>query len=186
MSNDAIDAVNSSSHLTLASADLSKLILQITRACNMILKKQVFLGLVVIYFLVFIATSRNPNASELVSIQVGEIPVLVEVAETPNQRQMGLTNRHSLEANEGMLFIFDEEQIVSFWMKNTPLALDIGFFDRNGVLLSYAVMQPLDEKTVHRSPKPALYALEVAQGWFESNKIPIGARLKMGKMLPAN
>lgn len=152
----------------------------------MILKKQVFLGLVVFYFLIFIAIPRNTNASEMVSIYVNEIPIMVEIAETPDQRQVGLTNRRSLGPNEGMLFIFQEEQIQSFWMKNTPLALDIGFFDRSGVLLSYTEMMPLDDKTVHRSPKPALYALEMAQGWFESNKIPIGAQLKIRKMLEAN
>lgn len=145
----------------------------------MILKSQVSLELV--YFLILVSIAGSGSTSESVSIRVGETVAFVEVAETRDQRRIGLMNHRSLTPDGGMLFIYQEEKVLSFWMKNTLLALDIGFFDRDGVLLSYTSMQPIDDKTIHRSRKPALYALEISQGWFKSNKISIGAKLRMKK-----
>ena len=130
-----------------------------------------FMGL---FVLCLIACGRN-EAAEKIPIGVGRVQAFVEIAATDEARQIGLMHRQSLGLNEGMLFIFPEPKILSFWMKNTPLSLDIGFFNREGVfaqIRNYGTKTM--GKTIHRSPAPALYALEMTQGWFHSNKIAVG------------
>jgi len=126
----------------------------------------------------FCLTGCDKNETiELTPIRVGETQAFVEIAATDEARQTGLMQRRSMNLNEGMLFIFSKPKILRFWTKNTPLTLDIGFFDERGVLLKYLTMEPEDERTIHQSPEPALYALEMNEGWFESNRIAVGSRL---------
>ena len=90
--------------------------------------------------------------------------------------QWGLMNRNSLPDGEGMLFIFENEQFLSFWMKNTTIPLSIAFIASDGRILDIKDMRPLDESSV-LSSRPAKYALEVPQGWFDRAGIRTGDRL---------
>ena len=108
----------------------------------------------------------------------------VELASTPTQHARGLMYRSSLGADEGMLFVFSEEAIRNFWMKNTYVALDIAYFDRNKTIIDIQTMSPENmllagEPPSYPSKKPAQYALEMPQGWFARNKISVGARLRI-------
>jgi uncharacterized membrane protein (UPF0127 family) len=110
-------------------------------------------------------------------LTVGGVKVIAEIADTPALRERGLMGRDSLPGNEGMLFVYADEQVRSFWMRNTPLALDIAFVDRNGSILNIETMEPhSDEATL--SVSPAMYALEMAAGWFASNDVGTGARIE--------
>jgi len=110
-------------------------------------------------------------------ITVGGIPISVEIADTPGLRELGLMNRDSLPADYGMLFVYPDELIRSFWMRNTRIPLDIAFIDRNGSIINVEQMQPqTDENTL--SAGPAMYALEMNLGWFEANGVGPGDRLE--------
>jgi uncharacterized membrane protein (UPF0127 family) len=112
-----------------------------------------------------------------VDVRVGGIPISVEIADTPALREQGLMNRDSLPANHGMLFVYADEQMRSFWMRNTKIPLDIAFIDRNGSIVSVEQMEAqTDENTT--SAAPAMYALEMSLGWFEANGVGIGDRLE--------
>jgi uncharacterized protein len=78
-----------------------------------------------------------------------------------------------------LLLVFPEQKIIRLWMLNTSLPLDAGFFDRDGVLVGTVYMKPDGGKRIHRSPAPAVYALEMNRGWFERNGIRPGARLQL-------
>jgi uncharacterized membrane protein (UPF0127 family) len=97
----------------------------------------------------------------------------VELAVTPEQRRQGLMFREQFGEREGMLFVFEEEQTVSFWMRNTPLPLSIAFIDARGVIVHVADMVPYSEAPVP-SRYPVRYALEVNQGAFERAAIEVG------------
>jgi uncharacterized membrane protein (UPF0127 family) len=102
--------------------------------------------------------------------------IQVEIADTPEKRSRGLMYRRSLAPDAGMLFVFPRTQRLTFWMKDTPLALDIGFFDAQGRLLEVRALRPFDTRYV-TSSAPARFALETNAGWFEARGIQPGARL---------
>jgi len=117
------------------------------------------------------ATSSNNN---LISIKVDSILVRIELAQTPNEQEQGLMFREHLPENQGMLFVYPYPQILSFWMRNTFIPLDIAFIDHKGLIVSIQQMEPLVEEKSYVSPVPAQYALEMNQGWFERNNVHVG------------
>ena len=110
--------------------------------------------------------------------------IKVELAETSEQHQHGLMFRKKLNLNEGMLFIFSDEQTRSFWMKNTLIDLDIGYFNNKKVLIDIQQMKA-ENSVMHLNPpaypskQPAMYALEMSKGWFKKNNFPEGTALKI-------
>ncbi len=113
-------------------------------------------------------------------IMVAGKKLVVEVAESNEQHQRGLMERRSLGDNQGMLFVFSDENYQNFWMKNTFIPLSIGFFDAQRKLVDIQDMEPvksvLEIPKSYQSKQLAKYALEVPQGWFLRNKIKINSR----------
>jgi len=72
-----------------------------------------------------------------------------------------------------MLFVFESSRVLSFWMRNTFIPLDIAYIDAAGVIVDIQRMEPLDESKQYISAAPALYALEVNAGWFEKNGVKV-------------
>ena len=106
-----------------------------------------------------------------------DIPFTVEIADTSAKRRKGLMKREVLAIDHGMLFVFEEEKMLSFWMKDTPLPLDIIFFGRDGQYVSHhAGAVPYSEESI-RSVAPAQYALEVNAGLVEEKQIGAGSLL---------
>lgn len=118
----------------------------------------------------------SPQASDV-------IPVLaVEIADTPEERRVGLMNRETLPAGAGMLFLFPEDTEAGFWMKDTLVPLSIAFIDSAGQIIDIQDMEPLDE-TLHNPPGPYKYALEANQGWYDDNGIEVGDSIKVPGVL---
>lgn len=119
----------------------------------------------------------NPSAPKFKNefIQLGHKKVSVEIAETNQQLEYGLMHRTSLKEDQGMLFIFKNEQILSFWMKNTLIDLSIGYFSKKKVLNEVLEMKSTSFLQTnfpsYPSQQPAMYALEMNKGWFSKNKI---------------
>lgn len=139
-----------------------------------------------LFLTLFVMTAVNWSCQPLFTeggktelIHVGDIPLNVEIAATPEIRQRGLMYRKNLPSNEGMLFVFPKSSLQSFWMKNTLIPLDVGFFDDQGFLLEVLTMEPDDGKKIHNSAEPAKYALEVNKGWFRKNNLRRYAKLKL-------
>ncbi len=125
----------------------------------------------------------EPETSQLPTLTIinslGErVPVQVEIADTPEERQTGLMGRTALAEDAGMLFVFDEEQTLSFWMKDTLIPLSIAYINAEGRIVDIQDMQPLDE-TPHPSAEPALYALEVNQGFFLERGVMVGNQVEL-------
>lgn len=103
----------------------------------------------------------------------------VEIASTSQEHAKGLMDRSELCENCGMLFIFDDEDYRTFWMKNTKIPLSIAFVDRNGVINDIQDMKPYQTFPTYSSKYPAKFALEVNQGWFKNNYITVGSKIKL-------
>lgn len=95
----------------------------------------------------------------MINIEINDKVYKVNIATTDEEREQGLQGVSALEENEGMLFIYDEPQEVSFWMYNTPLYLDIIFIDEYGEVISVAVGQPNDQTPI--TEKEVKYVLEL-------------------------
>ncbi len=115
--------------------------------------------------------------------KIGSRTIQAYVADTDSRRSDGLMFITRLPENTGMLFVFEGEQTLSFWMKNTMIPLAIGFIDAKGELVDVQEMEPaksmvtLDVPT-YQSRKPARFALEMNKGWFAKNGIKKGAKLR--------
>lgn len=108
-----------------------------------------------------------------IALTVAGRELSIEVARTETERERGLMGRKNLGQTEGMLFVFDRDEHLEFWMKNTPLPLSIAFLSAEGRILEIRDMQPFDEKTI-RSRYSARYALEMNQGAFQRLGIAVG------------
>ncbi|MBU1087567.1 MAG: DUF192 domain-containing protein [Candidatus Omnitrophica bacterium] len=103
--------------------------------------------------------------------------IFVEVADNLNKRSQGLKGRKFLAKNKGMLFCFEKEGYPQFWMKDTLIPLDIAFINKNKQIIDVQHMAPLDEQLRYSPKSKAIYALEMNEGWFGSNKIGVGDKL---------
>jgi uncharacterized protein len=112
-----------------------------------------------------------------IPVTVGSKIIQAELATTYAERTNGLMGRTSLPDTAGMLFAFAGNQELSFWMKDTPIDLDIAFVDSTKTILNIEGMTANDQVTYHRSAGLARYALEVRRGWFASQGITAGTRL---------
>jgi len=119
------------------------------------------------------------------SVELNGTRVNVEVAAEADQRARGLMYREEIGENWGMLFVYDKQQTLSFWMENTTIPLSIAFIDRDLVVRDIQDMRPLDGKTRHVSSVPVTYALEVNQGWFARNGIRVGTTVAFSPELEA-
>ena len=110
-------------------------------------------------------------------LHIGRQKITVQLATTPLQRQIGLMHRATMPTNEGMLFVFDDDHVQCFWMKNTLLPLTAAFVDAQGTIVNLADMQPHSEQS-HCSSKPVRYVLEMRQGWFRQRGFKAGAQVR--------
>ena len=102
----------------------------------------------------------------------------VEIASTPREHEMGLMFRKSLEKNSGMLFIFSNDEIQFFWMKNTFIPLDMIFISSKLKITDiYYSAKPNNDSTI-ASKAPARFVLEVNAGMADRCKLKNGTKVK--------
>lgn len=102
-----------------------------------------------------------------------EFTVKAEIAEKPEDRNHGFMGRKTIPDGTGMLFVFEKDQILSFWMRNTPHPLSIAYIDSKGKIRNIFDMTPYSTASIV-STVSVRYALEVPQGWYKKNGITEG------------
>lgn len=116
-----------------------------------------------------ITITRNDNSSTIVK---------AELAIKEAERNHGFMERKTIPDGTGMLFVFEKDQILSFWMKNTPHPLSIAYIDSKGTIRDIFNMTPFSLAPI-LSTVSVRYALEVPQGWFEKNNIKEGDKISL-------
>jgi uncharacterized membrane protein (UPF0127 family) len=105
-----------------------------------------------------------------------DLPLRIEIPQTPGEFKTGLMFRESLDTDSGMLFVFDRVAQQSFHMSHTTIPLDIAFIDEEGCIESIKELVPLRREPVYSNAQ-VLYALEVNRGWFAENKVKVGDKI---------
>jgi uncharacterized membrane protein (UPF0127 family) len=121
-----------------------------------------------------------------VVIDVGGVPLEVEVADRDATRQRGYMYRER-PVNSGMLFVYPREQMMGFIMQNVKFDIDIAFMDAGGKILqiermtAFTVDPPRSDGSIRTwdTLYPVQYALEVAAGWFKEHGVGVGAQVKI-------
>ncbi len=145
--------------------------------------KYSFLFFVFFFLLSFSCEGKKLEQKDLfIKKSSGEVVVVkTELAKTEEEQIYGFMNRKNIPDGTGMLFIFTDDRIASFWMKNTPTPLSIAYIDYAGKIKDIFDMTPFSLASVV-STGYVRYALEVPQGWFEREGIEVGDYLDLSSL----
>lgn len=133
-----------------------------------------------LFSLVFLLSCTMPKL--IIQTSHDDVVVSVEVAETQLSHQKGLMFRTDLKDSEGMFFVFEDEKLRSFWMKNTVIPLDIIFISANKKIIDIlenfqpCIAEPCEAYT---SASPAKYVLETNAGFVRKNKISLNDSIRI-------
>jgi len=114
----------------------------------------------------------------------GRHTIDAEIADTPGTRATGLMFRRSLDADAGMLFIYDDPQNITMWMKNTYISLDMIFADAKGKIIRIARDTEPFSTDIIEAGGPAKVVLEVPAGTAKRLKLKRGDRLEHSSVSP--
>ncbi len=129
--------------------------------------------------------AETKTVADYFPIKIGDRTVRLQLAVLPTEQQRGLMERASLGAEDGMLFIYKQPQQMSFWMRNTLIPLDIGFFDAKGELMEVRQMIPHDERPVKSRGLDLQFAIEMNQHWYRDRGVKPGAKLDIAALKEA-
>lgn len=127
-----------------------------------------------------VTDSPNPKLATS-SLRVGNARVVAEVASTETERERGLMFRSALADGEGMLFVFDKDDMLAFWMKNTKLPLSLAYISSDGTIRQIVDLEPESLASVP-SERSVRYALEVPRGWFSRAGVVVGDKVDFGSL----
>ena len=143
--------------------------------------------ILVVFLLIFlISCTKNFSKSlDIISIDNGKklIKINVEIADEDEERMKGLMFKEKLNENDGMLFVFDNEEEQTFWMKNTLIPLDMIFINKNFTIVDIKYAVPCKEEpcALYKSALPAEYVLEVNGHYTVKNNINVGNKVIFNK-----
>ena len=154
-----------------------------TRSHNVRMKR--FIQLILVALICLSATAQEGPQTNLprIKLQLGMYHIDTQLAQTPEQRSIGLMYRAEMPTHEGMLFVFEQASTQCFWMKNTLLPLTAAFVADDGTIVNLADMKPQTTDS-HCSTKPVRFVLEMHQGWFAKKGFKAGTRLSGAPFKP--
>ncbi len=153
--------------------------LRLTHRISLTLRPGRLLALVVVATSLLASAQTTPSPQMLLprtQLRAGMHLLDVQLAQTPQERQIGLMFRKEMPQHEGMLFVFEQPATQCFWMRNTLLPLTAAFVADDGTIVNLADMKPQTDDS-HCSTKPVRFVLEMNQGWFAKRNIQSGYKL---------
>lgn len=145
--------------------------------------KKIF-AIFLIIFLIGCVKNSGKNFNEII-IDNGSklIKINIEIADDNNERMKGLMFREKLDENAGMIFIFENEEYQTFWMKNTLIPLDMIFIDKDFKIINIEHAVPCNQEpcVLYKSAKPAKYVLELNGNFTTKNDVKTGDKIIIQK-----
>jgi uncharacterized membrane protein (UPF0127 family) len=127
--------------------------------------------------------SCNGGLEERIEVVIGGESFRLEVARTAEQKRQGLMNRKSLGDREGMIFVYEQDQHLAFWMKNTEIPLTLAFLAKDGKILQIEELKPLSLKSVV-SLRAVRYGLELPAGVLAELGVEVGDQVQLPPGFP--
>jgi len=124
---------------------------------------------------------RPQSGLATATLRSGTVEIVVELAVEPAVQEIGLMHRKELEDGRGMLFVYEEDRRLSFWMKNTLIPLSIAYLGSDGVIKEIHAMEPLSLAPIE-SERYVRYALEAPSGWFGRVGLKPGDRFDLSQV----
>ncbi len=143
------------------------------------MKKSLLSASILTLFFMLMTSCTNKLKTENLTITRADgstITVETELAITNEEKNFGFMEREKIPDGTGMIFVYQTDFVMSFWMKNTPHPLSIAYIDSNGVIREIYDMKPYSLEPIF-SHVHCRYALEVPQGWYKKNNIKPGDKL---------
>jgi uncharacterized membrane protein (UPF0127 family) len=119
----------------------------------------------------------QPEVLEPSYALVGSHLIRVELAQSENERMVGLSNRDLNSGNSYMVFIFEKPQAVIFWMKDTRKDLSVAFINSNNKIMQIENLTAQSLKLIKSKSSDIKYAIEVPKGFFQKKGIKIGDKV---------
>jgi uncharacterized membrane protein (UPF0127 family) len=101
----------------------------------------------------------------------------LEIADTEYERELGLMNRKEMGENQGMLFIFPKQDMLSFWMRNTLMSLDMIFVNQQRTIVTIHKNTKILSDQSYPASQPAMYVVEVDAGFCDKHNIKVGDKI---------
>ena len=147
-------------------------------------------NLISIFLFLFITgcNSSTPGDGNTWSMEVGNHTIQVEIADSPQEWELGLSYRDTLAEDHGMLFVFPDESRRVFWMRGCNFDIDLAYIESNGVISEIITMEkepldtPLDSLTRYPSQSTTIrYVLEMIGGWFAEHDVNVGTIIDLSQ-----
>lgn len=139
------------------------------------------IGLLISLMMIFVGGALASEVQfDRVQVKIKERVLTLELAESFEQRAQGLMHRQQLCEDCGMVFFYEQPKVISMWMKNTLIPLDVAFVDEHGRIIAIKPMKPHDLRSVS-SEVLAKYAVEMNQGWFARNQVRVGDKVSINR-----
>ena len=126
----------------------------------------------------FFFNKKNRFPKE-VKITIDNYNYYLETAQTPTERQIGLSNRQSLCLNCGMLFVFPRQKVHTFWMKDTFIPLDIIWLDKNFKVVKIATVLETNSEKLYANKDKAKYVIELNANEVFKRDLKIGDTIQL-------
>jgi uncharacterized membrane protein (UPF0127 family) len=126
-----------------------------------------------------VATSEEAGIEVRFPVRQGTLATRLRLAVTDLEKSRGLMGTPKLPENEGMAFLYESDTQMRFWMKDTPLDLDIAFVSVEGVILEVKTMRAGDTETTTSSSDKVRFTVEMASGWYARSGVKVGDKVDL-------
>lgn len=126
-----------------------------------------------------VATSEEASVEVRFPVRQGQVGTRLRLAVTDLEKSRGLMGTAKLPEGEGMAFMYESDTQMRFWMKDTPLDLDIAFVSAEGVILEVKTMRAGDTTTTTSSSDKVRFTVEMAAGWYARAGVKVGDKVDL-------